>query len=196
MSIGIEESLPIQISVDSVPDVEMPFESLADARRKIELLNVQKGESQTVANILVPPEKLESVHKKLEDYLNFKVNVNGDPIDNRRLVDSINSIGEVRLEMLWSDDIELFPTENDGALWWEVWLPVSSDREANINNFNAIAANANIEVSPNILEFPERSILLVKSDVATLSSAALLLSFRCGFIGMLSNVYFGNSFVV
>ena len=175
-SIGIEESLSIQISIDSEPNVEMPFESLADARQNIELLNVQKGESKTVANILIPPEKLESVHKKLEDYLKFKVNRNGDPLDNRRLVDSINSIGEVRLGMLWSDNIELLPTDSEGALWWEVWLPVSGGREATINNFNVIAANAEIEVSPNILEFPERSILLIKSNVSTLSSEALLLS--------------------
>jgi len=176
VSIGLDEELAIQISVDSVSGVEMPYESLADARQNIELLNVKKDESQTIANVLVPAGKLESLHKKLEDYLNRKVNKNGDPLDNRKLIDSINSIGEVRLEMLWSDSSDLFPTENDGVVWWEVWLPVAGDRESSIDRFNKIASETNIEVSPHILEFPERSVLLVKSDLATFSSSALLLS--------------------
>lgn len=176
VSIGLDEELAIQISVDSVLGVEMPFESLADARQNIELLNVQKGESKTVANVLVPVGKLESLHKKLEDYINRKVNKNGDPLDNRKLIDSINSIGEIRLEMLWSDNLDLFPSGEDGVVWWEVWLPVSDNRELSIDRFKKIALNSDIQVSPRVLEFPERSVLLVCSDLPTLSSSALLLS--------------------
>ena len=176
ISIGLDDELAIQISVDSVPGVEMPFEKLADARQSIELLNVQKGESQITANVLVPAGKLGSLHKKLEDYINLKVDKNGKPRDNRKLIDSIHSIGEIRLEMLWSDNAELFPRNHEGAIWWEVWLPVSGNRESSIDRFKTIASKSNIEVSPYVLEFPERSILLVSSDLATLSSSALLLS--------------------
>ena len=58
--LDIDSPISTQVSFESRPDVEMPFESLANATHKIELLNVIKGDSKIIANVMVPDGKLET----------------------------------------------------------------------------------------------------------------------------------------
>jgi len=173
--LGLESPMGIQVSFSSFPGVEMAIESLADARQNIELLNVRYLDEQVHANIFIPHGKLSVIEKKLEAYLTYKKNKKGGPIDNRKLIDAIQSIREAAIDSLWSDDQALFPDE-DEVIWWEVWLPVQEDRSAVTNDFKTLAAQANIQVSENTLEFPERTILLIKTSKAKIASSASLIS--------------------
>ena len=174
--LNIDSPIATQVSFESQPDVEMPFESLANATHKIELLNVIKEDSKIIANVMVPDGKLETYLKKLDEYLGYKTNKNGQPIDNRKLIDSISALGAVRIEYLWADDKSLFPTNIDEEMWWEVWLPTLRNSITPIENFRKMANAAQIEVSESALEFPEHTVLLIKTSVGILSSSDLLLS--------------------
>ncbi len=172
----LESSLGIQVAFQSFPDVEMAVESLADASQGIELLNVRKIKDQIHATIFVPQGKLTVIEKKLQAYLKFKTTKKGKAIDNRKLIDAIQSFRTAVLESLWTDDDNQLPADLSEAFWWEVWMPVLDDRQAVIHDFKLLAEAANIQVSDHILEFPERSVLLAKGTRSQFSSSSLLLT--------------------
>lgn len=175
-SYELESGLGIQVDFTSFPDVEMAVESLADARQGIELLNIRYSENQVFATIFVPEGKLAVIEKKLQDYLDYKKNKNDDPIDNRLLIDAIQSFRVAALESLWTDDNDQLPASYDDIFWWEVWLPILGDRPAVIHDFKLLAGIAGIQVSQQVLEFPERSVLLAKGTRNQFSSSSLLLN--------------------
>ncbi len=154
----------------------MAVESLANATHGIELLNIRYSESQVFATIFVPEGKLTVIEKKLQDYLDCKKNKKGTPIDNRPLIDAIQSFRVAALEALWTDDNDQLPESYDELFWWEVWLPVLGDRPAVIHDFKLLAGIAGIQVSQQVLEFPERSVLLAKGTRNQFSSSSLLLN--------------------
>lgn len=84
--------------------------------------------------MFVPDGKLSHFERLIKDYVEHKVDSIGRPRDNRKLIDAIRLIRTVSLRALWtgSDD---FPSEDEGSIWWEVWLPVRSDRQGVISNF-------------------------------------------------------------
>ncbi|MEE9412710.1 MAG: S8 family peptidase, partial [Methylococcales bacterium] len=73
-------------------------------------------------------------------------------------------------------DANQFPKALDDVIWWEVWLPVLGDRQAVIHDFKLLAEAAGIQVTENILKFPERSVLLAKGNRKQFSRSSLLLS--------------------
>lgn len=172
----LESSLGIQVTFDSFPGVNLAFESLADSRQKIELLNVKHHDDQVTATVLVPSNKLDFFEKKIKDYLEERKNKKGGPLDNRKLIDAINSIRESAFAELWNDDNDVLPSSDDQSIWWEIWLPVLDDRTAIIHDFRKIAAAMEIVVSESALEFPERTVLQAWCSRAELSKSALLLS--------------------
>lgn len=172
----LESSLGIQVTFDSFPGVSLAFESLADSRQRIELLNVKHHDDQVTATVLVPADKLDFFEKKIKDYLEERKNKKGGPLDNRKLIDAINSIRESAFAELWNDDNDVLPSSKDQSIWWEIWLPVLDDRIAIIHDFRKIAAALEIVVSESALEFPERTVLQVWCSRAELSKSSLLLS--------------------
>ncbi|MFR9704820.1 S8 family peptidase [Aeromonas sanarellii] len=176
LDLELESKIGIQVTFESFPDVRLAFESLADAKQKIELLNVKQDEGITEATILIPQNKLSALEKKIEDYLSYKKNIHGNPLDNQKLIDAIQSIRHATLESLWSDSKELYPENIDAELWFEVWLPVLNNRNAVISDIKKIASSLEIHVADNVLEFPERSVLLVKATIRKLASSPLFLS--------------------
>lgn len=175
-SYELESGLGIQVAFTSFPDVEMAVESLADARQGIELLNIRRSENQVFATIFVPEGKLTVIEKKLQDYLDYKKNKKGDPIDSRPLIDTIQSFRVAALESLWTDDNDQLPISHDEMFWWEVWLPTLGDRPAVIHDFRLLAEATGILVSQHVLGFPERSVLLAKGTRNQFSSSSLLLN--------------------
>lgn len=172
----LETVIGIQICFESFPGVELAFESLADAKQGIELLNVQIVNNKYVATVLVPAGKICVLEKKIEAYMAYKKDCNGKPLDNRTLIDAIASIRRAVLVNLWADDPELYPTDSEEEVWLEVWLPVLGDRQAVINDFKKIAKIAGIRVANNVLEFPERSVFLAKGSINAFGSSSLLIS--------------------
>lgn len=173
--IELESGNGIQIAFESFPGVEMVVESLADARRGIELLSVKKSDGKTIASVYVPTGQLRVLESKIEAYIERKTDSAGRPRDNRKLIDSIHSLRLAALESLWTDERSLLPNDNE-IIWWEVWLPVLTDRNAVLNDFKKLAGLAEMEVSDRPLEFPERSVVLARGSKRQLAGSSLLLS--------------------
>lgn len=99
-SYELQSTVGIQVEFESFPGIELAVESLADARQKIELLNVIHREDKTFATIFVPEGKLSTIEKKLQDYLEEKKDRAGRARDNRKLVDAIQAFRSAALEAL------------------------------------------------------------------------------------------------
>lgn len=173
---NFESRMGIQIEFMSFPGIDLAVESLADARSGIELTNVRQSNDKIIATIFVPEGKLTCIESKLTDYLERKTDKNGTPRDNRALIDAIASFHSAALDALWTDTADQFPQDEQELLWWEVWLPVRDDRQALIHDFRRLTDALDIHVSEQVLEFPERSILLAKGKRAQFASSGLLLN--------------------
>lgn len=172
----LQSAIGVQVEFESFPGIELAVESLADARQKIELLNVIHREDKTFATIFVPEGKLSAIEKKLQDYLEEKKDGIGRPRDNRKLVDAIQAFRVAALEALWTDEPDLLPRDAEETFWWEVWLPVRGNRQAVIHDFSRIAEIGGIEVSEQKLKFPECTVLLAKGNKQQFSQSGLLLN--------------------
>jgi len=172
----LQSRLGIQVAFESFPGVELAIESLADARKGIELLNVKHIDDQVFATVFVPEGKLIAFEKKIQEYVERKTNKKGWAIDHQKLIDAIKSFRVAALESLWSDSIELFPESYSEVIWWEVWLPVHDDRNAIIYDFNLLASEIGMNISPFQLEFPERTVIHVQANKSQFSNTTLLMS--------------------
>ena len=175
-SLELQSAIGIQVEFESFPGIELAVESLADARQKIELLNVIHREDKTYATIFVPEGKLSAIEKKLQDYLEEKKDRAGRARDNRKLVDAIQAFRTAALDALWTDTPDQLPEDHEEVFWWEVWLPVRGNRQAIIHDFKSIAEAGGIEVSNQKLKFPECSVLLAKGNRLQFSQSGLLLN--------------------
>ncbi|MFA0279901.1 hypothetical protein AB4489_25875, partial [Vibrio sp. 10N.222.55.F8] len=90
------------------PGVELSVESLANATQGIDLHNVKtlscEDQTKTIATVFIPDGKLTVFEKKLEDYVNYKKNRHGKPLDNQKLIDAIQAIHTASFQSVWSDD--------------------------------------------------------------------------------------------
>lgn len=173
---NLESAIGIQVEFESYPGVDLAVASLANAASHIELLNVRKDEDRVYATVFVPEGKLSVFEDKLQAYLERKQDKNGKPRDNQALIDAIASFRAGALESLWTDTREQFPQDEDESFWWELWLPTREDRQAVIRDFKKLAAGLRIEVGEQVLEFPERSVLLAKGTRGQFAQSSLMLN--------------------
>jgi|TARA_R110000772_G_scaffold103600_3_gene204682 hypothetical protein len=179
--VGLEEGFGLQIEFESLPDIELAFESLAKERSGIELLNARHQEERTLATVFVPDGKLQILENLVIAYLDE----NKDKINekkgtrkpsNQNLLDAIRQIRVASLEALWTDDPAVFPQSEDETLWWEIWLPVRHDRKAVVNQFKQLAEGLNFRIAPGQIEFPERTVLLIYGSMAQMQHSVLTLN--------------------
>lgn len=85
----LESMLGIQVEFQSFPGVDLAVESLADARQRIELLNVTHTNGHLRATIFVPEGKLTAIEAKLQAYLEERKDNAGHARDYRGLIDAI-----------------------------------------------------------------------------------------------------------
>ena len=183
-SVGLEDGLGLQVEFESFPDVEFAFESLARERQGIELLNVRHDEIRTFATVFVPDGKLGHFERLIRDYLEQKRDSAGRPRDNRRLIDAIRQIRAAGIRALWTDDEELFPTAEEGPLWWEVWLRrrarssdnTASDRFMPPDSFRERAETQGMRVGQGEVRFPERVVLLVRASLEEMQRSIVTLN--------------------
>lgn len=138
----------------------MAFESQARERSGIELLNLRQERDRTLATVFVPDGGLDHFERLIRDYLEERRDSIGRARDNRKLIDAIREIRAASLRAFWTDTATEFPTEGEGALWWEVWLPVRTDRHAVVASIRQRADAQGMRVPPGDLVFPERTVLL------------------------------------
>tara|TARA_R110002033_G_scaffold20300_4_gene51495 strand:- start:23208 stop:25748 length:2541 start_codon:yes stop_codon:yes gene_type:complete len=185
--IPLQMGIGIQVEFESFPDIEMAVESLANATQKIELHNIktviQNDQTRTIATVFIPDGKLHFFEKKITDYLIEKKNVNGRPIDNQKLIDSIQSIRAAGFSAIWSDDDSLLPEDKDESVWWEIWLSTPKRNKQSTNqyleiiaDFTTISRQLEIIVSPHKLKFPEHTVIQVNATQNQLTNNTLLLS--------------------
>ncbi|WP_295401620.1 S8 family peptidase [uncultured Thiocystis sp.] len=172
----LDSLIGIQIEFTSFPGIELAVESLADARGGIELTNVRQSGNTILATVFVPDGKLTRFESKLTDYLARKTDKDGKPRDNRALIDAIASFRSAALEALWTDAADQFPRDDQEAFWWEVWLPVRDARQAVIHDFRRLTSILEVRVSDQVLEFPERSVLLAQGSRGQFERSGLLLN--------------------
>lgn len=178
--IGLEAGLGIQIQFLSRPDADLAFEKLAsEAKHKgIELLSVQEVDGKAaVANVFVPDGQLQHFEKLVVDYLNEKKTEAGVARDNKKLLNTIGSIRASALTGLWTDVPELLPADQDEQFWWEVWLRrAKGDAGHYLHDFRRIAALAECQVSDAVVEFPERSVVVMFGSQRQLEQSVMLLN--------------------
>lgn len=178
--IGLEAGLGIQIQFLSRPDADLAFDKLAaEAKHKgIELLSVQEVDGKAaVANVFVPDGQLQHFEKLVVDYLNEKKTEAGVARDNKKLLNTIGSIRASALTGLWTDAPELLPADQDEQFWWEVWLRrAKGDAGHYLHDFRRIAALAECQVSDAVVEFPERSVVVMFGSQRQLAQSVMLLN--------------------
>ncbi len=178
--IGLEAGLGIQIQFLSRPDADLAFEKLAsEAKHKgIELLSVQEVDGKAVvANVFVPDGQLQHFEKLVVDYLNEKKTAAGVARDNKKLLNTIGSIRASALAGLWTDAPELLPADQNEPFWWEVWLRrAKGDADHYLHDFRRIAAMAECQVSDAVVEFPERSVVVMYGSQRQLEQSVMLLN--------------------
>ncbi len=170
------DDLGLRVEFESFPDIVLAFESLARERSGIELLNVRQDGNRTLATIFVPDGRLDHFERLIRDYLEERQDSIGRPRDNRKLLDAIRRIRAASLRALWTDEDAQFPTEEEGSFWWEVWLPVRTDRRATIASFRERAQALGMRVAPGELIFPERTVLLASASLEQMQQSMLTLN--------------------
>jgi len=172
---GLDEGLGLRIEFESFPGIELAFESLARERSGIELLNVRHHERRTYATVFVPDGKLTHFQGLVEDYLAERRDRIGRSLDHKRLINTIREIRAASLRALWTD-LDAFPSDQEGPIWWEVWLPIRRDRNETVGIFRDLAEAQDIRVAPGELSFPERTILHVLASVEQMERSILTLN--------------------
>ena len=170
------DDLGIQVEFQSFPDIDLAFESLSRENQGIELRNVRQRGETTYATVFVPTGKLEHFEKLIRDYLDYRQNRLGRPLDNRRLLDAIQAIRAASVRALWTDDDDALPGSANERFWCEIWIPVGRDREAAIAAFRERAATLGMRVSPGELRFPERSVLVARTSLAAIQQSIATLN--------------------
>ena len=146
--------------------------SLEDVRQGVRLLNVRQiGENENeeiLCTVYVPSGKENFFLQKITDYADGnKLTVGGNP-KNKNLINSIDDIKIAFVESLWTDPIELLP--NEIPLWCEIWLRHNNeDSQTIIENFLSLLSASAIEYKTNVLNFPERSVLIARANRSQLS---------------------------
>lgn len=173
---GIPEGFGLRIQFISQPDVELAFESLAKQKQGIELLNLKRGELHSTATVFVPDGKLDIFERMIQEYLAEKKDKRGYARDHKALINTIQEIRAAAFDELWTDDDSVLPKSDDEAIWWEIWLPVGDTRETTTGRFRAVAEKIELQVSTDQLQFPERTVLLMKGTKEQVKRSVLLLN--------------------
>ena len=173
---GLEGGFGLQVEFESFPDIELAFDSLARERSGIELLNVRHDANKTLATVFVPDGKLQHFENLLSDYLAEKHDRAGRSRDHKKLINTIQQIRAATLRALWTDDPAVFPSDDDEAFWWEVWLPVGADRRTTVASFRRLVKAMDFGIAPGELRFPERTVLLVRASGEQMRRSMLTLN--------------------
>ena len=172
---GLEGGFGLHIEFESFPDIELAFERLARESSGIELLNVRHADTVTYATVFIPDGKLAHFEKVIVSYLDERLDTKSGA-KNRLLVDTIRQIRVASVRALWTDDDVVFPANDDNVFWWEVWLPIGRDRSGTLDRFLKLAEAQQMRVAAGILEFPERTVLLVRTSAALLGRSMMTLN--------------------
>jgi len=164
-----DRGLPVKdgeyLTFKSAENNSLKIESLDSSGAILLNVNTDKNTNQQIATVYIPENQKDKLSKKVEKYLNGEKN--GKP-HNQDLVEKIETIKRTSVENLWSSTIESLPQAE--AVWCEIWLATEGiNLEAIILHLKQVCTLFGVEVLNGILEFPQRSILVVKANYDQLS---------------------------
>ena len=149
------------------PGFDLKSDSLNFRPSKIELRSVRTDENgATHATVFVPDGKMGRFIKCCEDYATQYTRGKSPRPQNQDLVEGISRVRLATLKSFWSDGTT-FPLDESQPYWWELWLSTTSDIEAD-ELLRAQAKALKIAVATEVLRFPERFVVLVKSTTSQL----------------------------
>ena len=141
-------------------------QNLEDRRRGVELVSVKRGleeNAPTIATVFVPDRAANYFLRKLEQY-QTEVTRTGRP-RNENLINRIDAVTLAVIRSFFTDEEDRLPAENQGV-WWEIWL-----RAGLREQLQAAASNLEIRLKTDeVIEFPEREVILAFSDLTTLGA--------------------------
>lgn len=148
------------------PGNEQFVEKLEDRKSHIELLSVKRGLEQnapTIATVFVPQGATNYFLRKVTAYRD-EVTKAGRP-RHQNLVNRIDAVSLAVIRPFFTDEEDRLPADNQ-PIWWEVWLRVGLRPQ-----FQAAATALEIPVKlEEIIEFPEREVILAFSNLTTLGT--------------------------
>ncbi len=173
---GLTEDRGIRIEFESYPGFPNAFEKLTYGTTGIELLNVRRSGERSYATVFVPDGKLSYFIKQMQKYV-ANATSDGKPVkDQHELIDTIQNIKLASIRALWTDADEAFPRDSEEPFWWEAWLSVRGDRKRAVREFRDMAAFYRMSTSSATYDFPERTIVLVRSNLSTMLGALPILT--------------------
>jgi hypothetical protein len=167
----LESVSGVSLSFDLEINPDLPLDSLEDQRAGVELLAFRSLDDRNgIATVFVPEGKLSVFEKKLRDYLDpEKVRKDGAP-RGAPLINSIRQIRRAVLADLWTDPVCELPNAGE-VVWWEVWIR----NKAGVERFREQAGQFGITVGQQVLQFPDRSVVLARATVEQMTLSVDLL---------------------
>ena len=158
----------------SQPGYGLKFESLEARTSGIRLLNVRDGQTDDGepiqrATLYVPKGKEKILLNKIDSYRD-KNTPKGLP-QNKNLVESIEDLKSAVLQSFWNDPPSLMP-DDQTLVDCEIWLRVDQDpikREVTVADFRDLCAALNFFLTESRIDFPERTVVLGKFNLAHLN---------------------------
>ena len=150
---------------------DLMTQSLEAVNANVRLMNVRnvisaEGISETYATVYIPRGEERKFLKKLRDYATSDTK-SGKP-KNEKLINSIDDLGLALLESFWTDASNLFPNVHND--WYEVWIKIDDlqDKTEQVRQFQSLLETLQLSYKPNYLLFPERAVILVNANRASL----------------------------
>lgn len=185
-----ENGLPTKegeyITFKSALDNTLKIESLDSSGAVLLKVSTDNETNQQIATVFIPEEKKNKFVDKVEKYINSDDDAKPR---NQELIEKIEAVGITTAEHLWSSPIEFIPKEL--GVWCEIWLATEGeDITQIIEHLSEVCTLYEIEFLESILEFPQRTIFIIKANYAQLNE--LILSF--GWIAEIRKTEELNSF--
>lgn len=185
-----ENGLPTKegeyITFRSALDNTLKIESLDSSGAVLLKVSIDNETNQQIATVFIPEEKKNKFVDKVEKYINSD---DDSKPRNQELIEKIEAVGITTVEHLWSSPIEFIPKELE--VWCEIWLATEGeDITQIIEHLSEVCTLYEIEFLESILEFPQRTIFIIKANYAQLNE--LILSF--GWIAEIRKTEELNSF--
>ena len=164
-----EQGLPIRdgeyVTFKSATNNTLKIESLDSSGVILLNVDVDKDSNQQIATVYIPENQKGKLTKKVENYLSAEKN--GKP-QNQPLIDKIETISRTSVENLWSSSSESLPHAQ--PLWCELWLASEDlNLESVIPQLKQICQHFGIQVAAEIINFPQRSVVVVKANYQQLN---------------------------
>lgn len=179
---ALQSGIGIQVEFVGQPDVALAFESLSyernsDRSKNIEVLSLHVSEENiTSANVFIPDGKITHFENYLNAYLEDRRSGGGTSLAHTPLINTLSAIRLSSIRSLWTDDGDLLPADPEEGFWWEVWLPVRSNRDAVLADFRTILSATECIASEHAVTFPERTVTWMFGSQREFSHSGLLLN--------------------